>query len=149
MRAPSVKKLTEAFRDLNEQEAKLVRKFAKVVGDRDALEELVEDKAPDTASYVRQMHSSPYTSQMWRNTVALHAIDRLVEGHGVESLGERYEYVNMGDAYTTTLIYDREQNRLFLGTWEEVTEKPGFEWGREDNPGTPPALNELARGLKF
>ncbi len=144
MRAPSVKKLTEAFRDLTPEDAKLIRKFAKVVDDRDELEELVDAKAPATAAYVRQMYHSPYDSGMWRTTVALHAIDQLMGGYGIEPLGPismregpPYEFVNFGDPYDTTLIYDRDKDRLFIGAWGDLPEIVNRDWADdefEENP---------------
>lgn len=132
MRAPSVKKLTEAFRDLTPAEAKQIRAFAKAVDDPEKLEKLVE-KVPVTEAYVRQMYSSPYDSYMWRVTVALHAINEIVGGFGVEPLGESdtrhgppFEYINMGDTYATTLIYDRDKDRLFIGTMGDVVEHEGL-----------------------
>jgi len=133
MKAPSIKKLTETF-DLSTKEAKLIRKFAKAADDRDELEELVE-QVPETDSYVRSLYSSPFTNQMWRDTVALHAIDVILGGHGVEAFDPdadpddmgppRYEYVNMGDTYAATLIFDREKDRLSIGTWGDIAERSG------------------------
>jgi hypothetical protein len=141
MRAPSEKKLLEAFRDLTPKNAKLIRKFAKAEDDTtgETLENLVP-KVPATDAYVRSLYSSPYRSRIWRVTVALHAINELVEGHGVEGLGPGrsgdyappYEYINTGDTYSTTLIYDRDKDRLFIGSWGDIVEKEGDDW--EDNP---------------
>jgi hypothetical protein len=159
MQAPSEKKLLEAFRDLTPMDAKLIRKFAKAVDDPDELEELVEVHAPSTETYVRQMHSSPYNSQMWRTTVALHAIGELVGGYGIEALGNKYEYVNMGDTYATTLIFDRVKDRLFVGNWGSIVEAEGDDWeenphgsiatSRSNNPGEAPTPSHLIRSLKF
>lgn len=139
MRAPSEKKLLEAFRDLTPKDAKLIRKFAKAVDDPEELEDLVE-KVPATEAYVRSLYSSPYRSGIWRVTVAMHAINELVGGYGVEGIGPGrsgdyappYEYVNMGDTYATTLIYDRDKDRLFIGDWGTIVEEEGEDW--EENP---------------
>lgn len=139
MRAPSEKKLLEAFRDLDRKQAKLIRAFAKAEDDPEELEELVE-KVPETERYVRSLYSSPYRSGIWRVTVALHAINEIVGGYGVEGLGPGrsgdfalpYEYINMGDTYITTLIYDRDKDRLFIGDWGSIVEAKGDEW--EENP---------------
>lgn len=139
MRAPSEKKLLEAFRDLSKKDAKLIRKFAKAEDDPEELEELVE-KVPATEAYVRSMYSDPYRSGIWRVTVVLHAINEIVGGYGVEGLGPGrsgdqappYEYINFGDTYATTLIYDRDKDRLYIGDWGSIVETEGGEW--EENP---------------
>lgn len=131
MRVPSEKKLMGAFRNVDREEAKLVRKFAKAVDDPEALEELVEEHAPSTHTWVQQMYSDPYRSSMWRTSVALHAIGELIGGFGIEALGDKYEYVNMGDTYATTLIYSSDQDRLFIGSWGDFVESEG---GFEENP---------------
>ncbi len=138
MKAPSEKKLLETFRDLNKKDAKLIRALSKATDDPEKLEELVE-KVPGTKQHVRQLFTSPYGYPAWRVTVALHAIDQLVEGFGVEPLGPvdmrsgpPYEYINFGDTYATTLIYDRDKDQLFIGSWGDVVEAEGDEW--EDNP---------------
>ena len=137
MKAPSEKKLREAF-DLDSKQAKLIRAFAKNVDDPEELEELVE-KVPATEQYVRSLYHSPYGSAMWRRTVALHAINDIVDGFGVEPLGPvhmrhgpPYDYSNFGDPYVTTLIYERDADKLFIGDWGAIVEEEGDEW--ENNP---------------
>jgi len=142
MRVPSAKRLMEAFRDLDKKNANLIRAFAHAVDDPDELRKLVE-RVPQTDQYVRQLYSSPYRSAMWRRTVALHAIDVLVEGFGVESIpdedddprrGPRYEYINLGDTYATTLIYDSAKDNLFIGSWGDVVERRGNPESKSDRP---------------
>jgi len=135
MRAPSEKKLLEAFRDLRPEEAKLIRALARAVdadsADVDPLEELVDKYVPGTAKYVRSMFSNPYRSHMWRVTVALHAMDEVMGTYGVEALGPDvggpspppYEYLNTGDTYATTLIYRRRDNSLNIGSWGDIAER--------------------------
>lgn len=143
MRAPSAKALLEAFRDLSSEEAKLIRALAKAVDDvefdrygsgivgDDPLEELVNEYVPGTAKYVRSMHSDPYRSHMWRVTVALHAMNEIMDTHGVEALGPDvggpspppYEYLNTGDTYATTLIYSRKSNSISIGNWGDIAER--------------------------
>jgi len=134
MRAPGEKTLLDAFR-LSRQEAKLIRALAKAVDEADAegdpLEELVSAYVPGTVKYVRSMYSDPYRSHMWRVTVALHAINEVVGGYGVEALGPDvggmqpppYEYINMGDTYAATLIYSRQTNTLSIGSWGDIAER--------------------------
>jgi len=129
MRAPSAKTLTSEFK-ISADAAKLVRAFAAVADDGEKLKELVDKKAPATASYVRSMHSDPYRSRLWRTTVALHAMNEHFGTYGVEGLGPPrsgdyappYEYLNAGDTYSATLIYDRDRDRLFVGSWGDLVE---------------------------
>lgn len=166
MRAPSEKALLASFRDLDRKQAKLIRSFAKAEDDPEKLEKLVE-KVPATEAYVRQMYHSPYDSGIWRVTVALHAINDIVGGYGVEGLGPGrsgdyappYEYINMGDTYATTLIYDRDADRLYIGDWGTIVEQedPEGEWnprskprksgsGTKRNPDTAAAKRRAMRG---
>lgn len=136
MRVPTVKSLTAAFRDLPPDYARLIRRIAHAADSGEELQRVIESKCPDTAAYVRQLQSSPYGSQIWRVTVALHAIDRLLGTNGVEALGPGrsgdyappYEYCNTGDPYATTLIYKRDTDSLFIGNWGGIAEQhPNWE----------------------
>jgi hypothetical protein len=142
MRAPSAKTLTSTFR-LSPEAVKLIRKFAAAADDEEHLKDLVDTWAPATERYVRSMHSDPYRSQLWRNTVALHAINEHFGTYGVEGLGTPrsgdyappYEYLNAGDSYSATLIYDRDKDRLFVGSWGDVAEKHP-EWEASEDHAT-------------
>lgn len=48
--------------------------------------------------------------------------DELLEGHGVESFGNRYSYINFGDAYDPTIIYDEDEDKFFVSSWGDVEE---------------------------
>jgi len=117
------------------EQARQIRKICAVVDDPDDLSELIEAEHGETERYVRSLHSSPYDSYLWRRTVALHAIDRVLETGGVEALygpGQRpfgreapdYEYCNTGDTYAATLIYSRSNgaDNLFIGSWGDIAE---------------------------
>jgi hypothetical protein len=141
MRAPSVKTLTTDFK-ISSDDAKLIRALAAAADDGERLRALVDAKVPATSSYVRSMHSDPYRSRLWRTTVALHAMDAVMGTHGVEGLGPPrggdyappYEYLNAGDSYAATLIYDRGRDRLFVGTWGGIVEShPEWEGGEDDH----------------
>ncbi len=129
MRCPSTKNLKASFKKLDTKKANLVRALAKAVDSADDLETLVENSCPETVKYVRSLYSDPYRSQMWRRTVALHAIDDLIGGHGMEPLGPvghsgpPYEYSNMGDPYVTTLIYKKATDNLFIGCYGGTAER--------------------------
>lgn len=130
LRAPSIKALVSNFPNLDAKKARLIRALFKATNDRDKLKSLVE-KVPRTADYVRSLYSNPYSSQIWRVTVALHAIDVLMETFGTEPLGKtregdyapEYEYLNMGDPYITTLVYSRDSGNLFISSWGDIAER--------------------------
>ena len=135
MRCPSSQKLQE-YLHLSPEQARLVRALAKAADDGEVLAALVESSCPDTAAYVRSMHSDPYGSHMWRVTVALHAMDKVVGTYGVEPLGPPqgtsyappYEYLNTGDTYGATLIYHRKTDSLSIGSWGDIAEQhPSWE----------------------
>lgn len=128
---PSADALQKSFR-IDSKEANQIRRLCKVADEPEALEALIEKEHPKTQEYVRRMHSSPYGSSNWRRTIVLDAINNLLEGYGVEGLpgkhdshrtGPEYQYINMGDTYSTTLIYKRSSDRLFIGNWGDVVER--------------------------
>lgn len=74
---------------------------------------------------------------------AMAKIDKLIEGYGVESLQPENAhvnsfwlstvalYVNMGDTYTATIIYDTENKKWYLTTWGdflEIWERKNKRW---------------------
>lgn len=130
MRMPSSKRLQEALR-LTAEQAKLVRAIGHAADDEDVLPTIIEGSVPETAAYVRSMHSDPYRSHMWRVTVALHAMNVIIGTHGVEPLGPPsggsyappYEYLNTGDTYGTTLIYRRRTDTVSIGDWGSIAER--------------------------
>lgn len=135
MKMPSKKALKELYRDLSDRDAHLVRSIGHAVDDDyrygdDSLPDLIKE-VPATDKYVRSMYSSPWDSDIWRVTVALHAINELVGGNGVEALGPPrsgdyappYEYINAGDPYVGTLIYSRNANAVAIGSWGDIAER--------------------------
>jgi len=143
MKAPSAKTLLSEFKQLSAEDAKLIRALAAAADDGDRLKKLVDERVPNTASYVRSLHSDPYRSRLWRNTVALHAMNAVLGTYGVEGLGPPrggdyappYEYLNTGDTYAGTLIFDRDKDRLFVGSWGDVVEKHS-EWASSEDHAT-------------
>lgn len=58
---------------------------------------------------------------------AMRVADKLLEGHGVEAIGPvnmrdgpPYTYINFGDAYVSTLMWSRDENKFFVGSWGDV-----------------------------
>lgn len=121
MTAPSAKRLLEAFPHLTPYTAGLIRHLAHAVDDPVRLSGLIggNEVLKRTDAYARSCYNDPYDSGMWRRTMALHAIDVLLETYGVESLdmrnGPPCEYCNAGDPYSTTLIYYRDVDALRIG----------------------------------
>ena len=132
MRAPSVKALLAAFpKDLDVDKAKLIRQIAAATDDADGLKKLIDERCPETAAYASSCHGDPFRPQIWRVTMALYAIDKILGTFGVEGLGPPrsgdhappFEYLNTGDPYTTTLVYKRKTDRLTIGRWGDIVEK--------------------------
>ncbi len=128
---PSATSLSVAFR-IDRADALKIRRLCALANDPEGLRRYVDRHCPETAAYARSMYHDPYTGGYgWWRTIILHAIDRIVGGHGIEALGEPptptaappYEYVNMGDPYVATLIYSRAEDRLFIGSWGDIAER--------------------------
>ena len=68
-------------------------------------------------------------------SIALETADKIIHGQGVEEIighpnGEIATiamYVNMGDTYSSTIIYDCLTDKFYVGTWGDW-----YEW-RENN----------------
>jgi len=67
-------------------------------------------------------------------TNALEEVDKIIGGHGIEAIrGESYRggyygdivglYVNMGDTYNATVVYDTETGEFELTTWGDWVEQ--------------------------
>ena len=137
MRSPSRKRLTETF-NVSFESAGLIKRLVRMADNETVLPVIVETSCPDTWRYARSCYHDPFLSRMWRRSIVLHAIDRILGTHGVEALrhprdGEldapRWEYLNAGDPYATTLLYTRATDTLRIGCWGDIAERlPG---GRE------------------
>ena len=55
----------------------------------------------------------------------LQAADGMMDGNGVERIPGQpgLMYVNMGDTYDTTLIYDYKTNRFVVSSWGDIVER--------------------------
>lgn len=78
-----------------------------------------------TADWVRQCYNRPSLIEL-----KMHAANQILESHGTEAIfGENnikwpsMEYVNTGDAYATTLIYDYTRSRFLIMCWGEWVER--------------------------
>lgn len=95
---------------------------------------LIQDKTDpamyaSVALWIRQCFNTPK-----RIELKMLAINEILEGHGVEAIfseGEMWpdmEYVNMGDAYNATVVYDYIDGKFIVttwGDWIEHAEKQG------------------------
>lgn len=147
MKTPSKKDLMNVF-DISPKKADLIRELMLAAADEASreLSDIVESEPElkQTDIYVRNLYNNPYNSYMWSVTVALHGVNTLVDGHGVEPLGEvsmsgpPFEYINMGDPYMTTLIFNHEDNELFIGDWATVAESMSSDdkWAKNPAPFT-------------
>lgn len=68
----------------------------------------------------------------------LKAADKMLDGHGVEYIEsltdtsrnrEGLSYVNMGDTYMTTLIYDHRSGRFVVSSWGDIVERDSKRFG--------------------
>lgn len=71
-----------------------------------------------TEQWVRQCYHRPSDAEL-----IMHAIDAMLENHGVEYINERYAYSNTGDSYAATIIYDNETGRYAVGSWGDLVER--------------------------
>lgn len=122
MKMPSVKVLHDTFRDLSEPSAHIVRAIGHVVDDADALNYLLYTHIPEDVRRGRFIETNHHMSRMWRVTMALRAIDYMCVTHGVEALGDRFEYLNAGDPYINTLVYDKCEDSLDVCDWASIAE---------------------------
>jgi hypothetical protein len=111
MNAPSKQRLIEAL-GLTAEQADLIRALIhKTVKTWDPA------LFPETAEWVRQCyHRPPYVERL------LSAINETMQGHGVEHIGENALYVNTGDTYSPTLLYDYSTGTIRLTTWGDFVE---------------------------
>ena len=79
----------------------------------------VDERFPKTAAWCRQCHNPPS-----QNELVLAALDDVLEGFGTEAIRQPDDsdnisatYVNMGDTYNATIVYDEEDETYELTTW--------------------------------
>lgn len=130
MQSPTLSRL-QSLLGMSAADARQVKSLCVARDDRDRLEALIEASHPATAAYARSCHSSPYLSSIWRTTMVLDACDRLLGTTGVESMGAedrapyapRFEYLNTGDSYALTLVYDRDRDALIISSLDAVSSR--------------------------
>lgn len=132
MKTPSVKALLAAFRDLTPADAGMIKGLARAVDHTEQLQ-LLLDSIPAKGEHTGGTDAA-CANRMWRRAYVLRAIDAILGTYGVEALtleserdnytsGPRFEYLNAGDTYATTLIYDSHADTLRIGCWGDIAER--------------------------
>ena len=94
------------------------------------------DKAGDPATLAKQIraelerikeragHLRPSAAQV---NYHFQVIDKLLRTHGIERIEDRHghiiDYINTGDTYTPTLLYNRLTGTLSIGSWGDIVER--------------------------
>lgn len=94
------------------------------------IERLVDGTlSPETFKSVQEWLRTCYNRPS-QTELILHAFNEVIEGYGVEALGEvdmhdgpPFEYINQGDTYDTTLVYNHRKGTLFVSSWGDVAER--------------------------
>lgn len=122
MSAPSIKTLKSAFGHyVHEADLKLLRKILSEDNRNEVLDLIENSRLKKTQAQIRQMYNLPS-----RGHAKMIAADEILEGFGVESFSTNrgyYEYVNMGDTYTMTLL--KKGDRFFVSNWGDIVEREG------------------------
>jgi len=103
------------------------------------LRELLEKKRKtrDYAS-VRELEAQCYNPPKYMHRLEI-ALNEILEGYGTEAIFGDSDamqpaaaYINMGDTYTATLLYDYTRGRWLVtswGDWVESQERKGVHYG--------------------
>jgi len=85
-----------------------------------------------TRQYENMWEDEPYINDYTREEQVLFIANILLGGHGVESIEGNYldgyyqnvqlSYVNMGDTYSTTIIFDNLRQDFLLTSWGDIVE---------------------------
>lgn len=83
---------------------------------------ILPESIPETQQWIDQCYNRPSDAELM-----MHAIDAVLENHGVELLGSsdgngEYAYSNPGDPYIGTIIQNWETGEFFVGCWSDLVE---------------------------
>ncbi len=148
MKTPSVKSMTDAFRDLTPAQAGLIKRIARATpsgpcsapggpDDGARLHDLLYAECPEALRSGGQLENIRWCNVGWLRAYALRAMNIILGTHGVEcltreqesdcfTLGPAYEYLNTGDAYAATLVYHRDSDAIRIGSWGDIAENESF-----------------------
>lgn len=128
---PTVKFMVD--RGIDVEKAKRIRKVIKDPRDFHDYDkffteygEFLSKNFSKTYVWVNGCHNMPSDHE-----IRLEMINEVLEGYGTEALDERtdwfpqphYSYVNMGDTYVTTIIYNHKTERFLCGCWGDIAER--------------------------
>ena len=80
----------------------------------------------ETAKKVRDVLEDAHPLTSGKITRALDTIDDLIGGFGREFIGngrQGVSYINMGDTYANTVLYDYKAERFLVGCWGDIVER--------------------------
>jgi hypothetical protein len=121
---PSVHNLVNNL-NIGKEKAKLIRMLIKYGFDY-VYEHINQDLFRKTIRKLAYCYSEPH-----RLYKILHAIDELLEGHGVECIrkdGEvALEYINMGDTYIPTIVFNHQTWTFRCCSWGDIVEKGRYD----------------------
>lgn len=118
---PPVKKIAEAL-NIDATKAKLIR--AVIKGERSPLDVNV---APLTVAWSEKCYHAPKLREC-----IVKACDEIAGTYGAEVIDPqedwkegypRLEYLNTGDTYSATLIFDFDTMRVYIASWGDVAER--------------------------
>jgi hypothetical protein len=127
---PSVKKMIE--QGIAEETAKKIYHiinspvFISKSYDEEPITTMMRTEYPKTLHWLNCCHNTPTESE-----IRMDMINEALDGCGTEALDENpswfpyphYVYVNMGDTYDTTIIFDYKENTFLCGSWGDIAEK--------------------------
>lgn len=103
------------------------------------LERVFGERAKDARTYLER-----WRLKRWAADVMMERLDQYADTCGVECIwtdgrqddaryGPRYLYLNTGETYADTLILDRDEGRVWVGSWGDLVEQAErypHRWGR-------------------
>jgi len=123
------KTVKEFFSSFNDEQAQLVADLCNGEITIDPFN--VDERFPKTAAWCRQCYNPPS-----QNELILAALDDVIDGFGTEAIRDPddsdniiAEYVNTGDTYNGTIVFDHETSEYVLTTWGDWYEG----WINEQN----------------
>jgi hypothetical protein len=125
---PSVKTLTENLR-IEKSQAELIRFLIKYGYDYVSMhhEELgLPDPLPKTTKWIKDCYNEPS-----RLEKILESINEILDGHGVECVRKdgkvALEYINIGDTYIPTIVFDHDAWRFRCCSWGDIVERGRYD----------------------
>jgi hypothetical protein len=120
MKSYSIKRISESLN----VERETARKIKALVN-----YELEPDQFESVDAWIRQCYNEPSIDEK-----IMCALNELLDGHGIEAIRDsrqwdsyygdcRFSYVNMGDTYNATILYDCMNDRYILSSWGDVVER--------------------------